>query len=142
MGGDPVKAGLVKSFNRPGGNVTGSVVLTETLEPKRLELLHQIVPAVALFGAIVNPTYPAAADQLRDLEAAVPKFGRRLLVAKASNDDELVEAFALIMRAGVGALVVTSDPFFVRAAVVLLSLRPRVGCLPSINSANMPTKAA
>ena len=112
MGGDPVKAGLVKSFNRPGGNVTGSVVLTETLEPKRLELLHQIVPGVALFGAIVNPTYPAAADQLRDLEAAVPKFGRRLLVAKASNDDELAEAFALIRRAGVGALVVTSDPFF------------------------------
>src|SRR5262245_35201151 len=112
MGGDPVKAGLVRSINRPGGNVTGSVVLTETLEPKRLELLHEIVPGVDLFGAIVNPTYPAAADQLRDLEAAVPKFGRRLLVAKASNDDELTEAFALIRRAGIGALLVTSDPFF------------------------------
>jgi putative ABC transport system substrate-binding protein len=112
MGGDPVKAGLVSSFNRPGGNVTGSVVLTETLEPKRLELLHEIVPGVDLFGTIVNPTYPPAADQLRDLEAAVPKFGRRLLVAKASNDDELTKAFALIMRAGVGALLVTSDPFF------------------------------
>jgi putative tryptophan/tyrosine transport system substrate-binding protein len=112
MGGDPVKAGLVSSFNRPGGNVTGSIVLTETLEPKRLELLHEIVPGVDLFGAIVNPTYPAAADQLRDLEAAVPKFGRRLLVAEASNDDELTKGFALIMRAGVGALLVTSDPFF------------------------------
>ena len=112
MGGDPVKAGLVSSFNRPGGNVTGSVVLTETLEPKRLELLHEIVPGVELFGTLVNPTYPAAADQLRDLEAAVPKFGRRLLAAKASNDDELTKAFALIMRAGVGALLVTSDPFF------------------------------
>jgi len=112
MGGDPVKAGLVKSFNQPGGNATGSVVLTEMLEPKRLDLLHEIVPGVDLFGAIVNPTYLAAADQLRDLEAAVPKFGRRLLVAKASNDDELTEAFAMIMRAGVGALLVTSDPFF------------------------------
>jgi putative ABC transport system substrate-binding protein len=112
MGGDPVKAGLVASFNRPGGNVTGSVVLTETLEPKRLELLHEIAPGVALFGAIVNPTYPPAADQLRDLEAAIPKFGRRLFVAKASNDDELTEAFVMTMRAGVGALLVTSDPFF------------------------------
>jgi putative tryptophan/tyrosine transport system substrate-binding protein len=112
MGSDPVKAGLVSSFNRPGGNVTGSVVMTVTLEPKRLELLHEIVPGVDLFGAIVNPTYPAAADQLRDLEAAVPKFGRRLLVAEASNDDELTKGFALIMRSGVGALLVTSDPFF------------------------------
>jgi len=112
MGSDPVKAGLVKSFNQPGGNVTGCVVLTETLEPKRLDLLHEIVPGVALFGAIVNPTYPPAADQLRDLEAAIPKFGRRLFVAKASNDDELTEAFVMIMRAGVGALLVTSDPFF------------------------------
>ena len=112
MGGDPVKAGLVNSFNRPGGNVTGSVVLTELLEPKRLELLHEIVPGVTLFGTLVNPTYSAAADQLRDLEAAVPKFGRRLLVAKASNDDELTKGFDLIMRAGVGALLVTSDPFF------------------------------
>jgi putative tryptophan/tyrosine transport system substrate-binding protein len=112
MGGDPVNAGLIKSFNRPGGNVTGSVVLTVLLEPKRLELLHEIVPGVDLFGTLVNPTYPAAADQLRDLEAAVPKFGRRLLVAKASNDDELTKAFDLIMRAGIGALLVTSDPFF------------------------------
>ena len=112
MGSDPVKAGLVKSFDQPGGNVTGSVLLADTLEPKRLDLLHQIVPNVALFGALVNPTYPAAADQLRDLEAAVPKFGRRLLVATASNDDDLTKAFARIKRAGVGALVVTSDPFF------------------------------
>jgi len=110
MGGDPVKDGLVNSFNR--GNVTGSVVLTDSLEPKRLDLLHEIVPGVALFGALVNPTYPRAADQLRDLEAAVPKIERRLLVAKASNDDELTEAFVMIMRAGVGALLVTSDPFF------------------------------
>jgi putative ABC transport system substrate-binding protein len=112
MGGDPVKAGLVKSFDQPGGNVTGSILLADTLEPKRLDLLHEIVPDVALFGALVNPTYPAAADQLRDLEAAVPKFGRRLLVATASNDDELTKAFAMIEHAGVGALLVTSDPFF------------------------------
>jgi putative ABC transport system substrate-binding protein len=56
MGGDLVKAGLVRSFNQPGGNATGSVVLTEMLEPKRLDLLHEIVSRVDLFGAIVNPT--------------------------------------------------------------------------------------
>ena len=74
MGSDPVKASLVESFNRPGGNVTGSVILTEAMEQKRFSMLVEIVPAVGLFGVIVNPNYPASVDQMRDLEAAAPKW--------------------------------------------------------------------
>jgi putative ABC transport system substrate-binding protein len=112
MGGDPIKAGLVEAFNRPGGNVTGSVILTEAMEAKRLGLLHEIVPGVALFGAILNPNYPAAADQLPDIEDAASKIGRRVFVAKASNDAGLDAAFAAVLRERVGALLVASDPYF------------------------------
>jgi putative ABC transport system substrate-binding protein len=111
-GSDPVKAGLVQSFNRPGSNVTGSVILTDAMEQKRFGILQELVPDVTLFGAIVNPNYPPSADQMRDLESAAPKLGRRLLVAKASNDSELDEAFATLSSARVGALLVASDPYF------------------------------
>jgi ABC-type uncharacterized transport system substrate-binding protein len=112
MGSDPVKAGLVQSFNRPGANVTGSVILTEAMEQKRFGILRETVPDVALFGAIVNPNYPASADQMRDLERAAPILGRQLFVAKASNDAELDAAFAVLLRERVGALLVASDPYF------------------------------
>jgi putative tryptophan/tyrosine transport system substrate-binding protein len=112
MGSDPVKAGLVESFNRPGGNVTGCVILTESMEQKRFDLLREIVPAVTLFGAIINPNYPAAIDQLRDIEAAAPQVGKRVFVAKASNDAELDAGFAALLREGVGGLLVASDPYF------------------------------
>ena len=93
-GGDRVEAGLVESFNRPGGNATGCVILSNCMESKRLALLHEIVPGVSLFGALLNPNFPPAAGQLRDLEAAAPKIGRRVFIAKASNDAELDVAFA------------------------------------------------
>ena len=111
-GSDPVKAGLVQSFNRPGSNVTGSVILTNAMEQKRFGILQEMVPDVTYFGAIVNPNYPPSADQMRDLELAAPKLGRRLLVAKASNDSELDAAFAALSSARVGALLVASDPYF------------------------------
>ena len=112
MTSDPVKAGLVESFNRPGGNATGCVILTESMAPKRFDLLREIVPAVTLFGFIINPNYPAAAGQLRDVEAAAPQIGKRVFVAKASNDPELDAAFAALLRERVGALLVASDPYF------------------------------
>jgi putative ABC transport system substrate-binding protein len=112
MGSDPIKAGLVESFNRPGGNVTGCVILTESMEQKRFDLLREIVPAVTLFGAIINPNYPAAADQMRDIEAAAPQIGKRVFVAKASNDAELDAGFTALVRQGVGGLLVASDPYF------------------------------
>jgi len=73
---DPVKIGLVSSLNRPGGNVTGVAFLTRTLDAKRLELLHELLPSGTNIGALLNPTFPDAADQLREVQEAARK-GRR-----------------------------------------------------------------
>jgi putative ABC transport system substrate-binding protein len=111
MGGDPVATGLVESINRPGGNATGFTLLTSELEPKRLGLLHEMLPGV-LYGVLVNPNFTAANRQLRDLEEAARKLNQRLHVAKASNDAELDTAFSSLTREKVGALLVAADPFF------------------------------
>jgi putative tryptophan/tyrosine transport system substrate-binding protein len=112
MGGDPVKVGLAQSFNRPGGNVTGSTILTQDMEQKRFGILNKVVPDVVRFGAMVNSNYPASAYQIRELEKAATDLGRQLFIAKASNDTELDAAFAALSREQVGALVVASDPYF------------------------------
>jgi len=112
VAGDPVRHGLVQSFNRPGGNVTGAVVATTDMDQKRLSLLHELVPTVPLIGALLNPSSPGQENQLPELEQAARTIGRRLLVAKASNDEELNAAFVLLLRQGIGALLVAADPYF------------------------------
>jgi putative tryptophan/tyrosine transport system substrate-binding protein len=112
MGGDPIKAGLVEGYNRPGRNATGCVILSNDIEAKRLGLLREIVPEATLFGAMINPSFPPAAGQLQDLETAAAKIGRPLFIAKASNDAELDAGFAALIGAGVNALIVASDPYF------------------------------
>jgi putative ABC transport system substrate-binding protein len=114
VAGDPVKDGLVASLNRPGGNATGSFIRTSEpeMEQKRLSLLHELTPGVPLIGALLNPNYAEAARQLPALEQAAQTIGRRLFVAKASNDEELNAAFALLVQQGIGALLVASDPYF------------------------------
>jgi putative ABC transport system substrate-binding protein len=103
---------LVESFNRPGGNVTGITTSTNAMEPKRLALLRELAPGVALIGALVNPNFPAAARQALDIEDAARAIGQRIVVAKASTDAELDTAFASLVNAGIGALLVTADPYF------------------------------
>jgi putative ABC transport system substrate-binding protein len=112
MGGDPVKAGLVKSFNRPGGNATGFTLLTNEMEPKRLGMLHDLVPSAVVIGVLINPNFPPAAMQLQDLEEAAKKISQRLFVAKASTDSELSAAFTSLMEQRIGALLVAADPYF------------------------------
>jgi putative ABC transport system substrate-binding protein len=112
IGGDPVKAGLVESFNRPGANVTGYTIMANQMEAKRLGLLRDLAPGVSVIGALVNPNFPPAVLQLQDLEAASRASGQRMVVAKASSDAELEAAFAALIRDGVGALTVTADPYF------------------------------
>jgi putative tryptophan/tyrosine transport system substrate-binding protein len=111
-GSDPVKVGFVESFSRPGGNATGYTLLTNQMETKRVGLLHELVPRVALFGALLNPHFPAVADQLRQIEEATRTIGLQLFVTKASNDAELNDAFASLVQRRVGALVVAADPYF------------------------------
>ena len=112
MGADPVKAGLVASFNRPGGNATGFTLLTSEMESKRLGLLREIVPAVQLIGILVNPKFPSSSQELNDLELAAKGIGQRLFVASANDDAELDAALTSLGQQRVGALLVTAAPFF------------------------------
>jgi putative tryptophan/tyrosine transport system substrate-binding protein len=112
MGGDPVRSGLVQSFSHPGGNATGFTLLTNELEAKRLGLLHELMPQVALVGVLVNPKFPPAVHQIAELEAAARKIDRTLFIARAADDDELATAFATLSQQRVGALLVAADPYF------------------------------
>ena len=128
MGGDPIDAGLVESFNRPGGNITGFTILTSMIEPKRFSLLRDLAPGVALVGALVNPNFPISARQAKDIEEAARAIGQPIVIAKASTDDELEVAFASLLRDGVGALLVTADPYFDtrRDRIVAFAARQRL----------------
>jgi putative tryptophan/tyrosine transport system substrate-binding protein len=112
LGADPISNGLVESFNRPGGNVTGFALMTDIMEPKRLGLLRELAPGGPLFGALVNPNFPPVVHQLQQLEQAARAINQRLFIAKASTDPELDAAFASLKREGAGALLVAADPYF------------------------------
>ena len=109
---DPVKLGLVESLNRPGGNATGYYLFSSTLEPKKLELLHELVPMAAAIGAVVNPTSPNAETVAADLQAAARARGLQFHVVEASNEHDIDAAFATVVGRGAGALVVGNDPYF------------------------------
>ncbi len=112
MGGDPVKAGIVASFNRPGGNVTGYTIWTNEMESKRLGLLRELVPGNKVIGVLVNPRFPPTVQELDDLEAAAKGVEQPLLVARADDDGELDAALASLVQQPVGAFLVTASPFF------------------------------
>jgi putative tryptophan/tyrosine transport system substrate-binding protein len=112
MGGDPVKTGLVASFNRPGGNVTGYTLWTSEMESKRLGLMRELVPGVSLIGILVNPQFPPTVQELADLEPAAKGVNQQLFVARADNDAELDTALASFVQQRVGAFLVTAAPFF------------------------------
>ena len=111
-GGDPVKLGLVASMNRPGGNATGISVLTTTLEAKRLELLHQIVPRASTVAVVVNSKSPATQTLEAEARAAAQALGVRVEVLGASTEDEIDAAFVIAVQRGAGALLVAGDAFF------------------------------
>ena len=111
-GSDPVRAGLVESWNRPGGNATGITFMTTLMEPKRLGLLRDLVPGVPLVGVLLNPSFPPAERQLQDIEEAARSVDQRIVIAKAGTDAELDAAFATLIKASVGGLLVGADPYF------------------------------
>jgi ABC-type uncharacterized transport system substrate-binding protein len=104
IGGDPVEVGLVTSFNRPGGNVTGVSFTTGSLNPKRLELLHDLVPKPDLIAVLEDPNTRSSERLLRDIEASARALGRQLLILRAGTESEIDAAFATIVQAGAGAL--------------------------------------
>src|SRR5262249_27296382 len=112
FGSDPVAAGMVASLSRPGGNATGYVLLTNEMEPKRLGMLHDLVPNASVIGVLLNPNFPPAAKQLAALEDAARAIDQRLAVFKASNDAELDACFKLLIEQHVSAMLVAGDPYF------------------------------
>jgi putative ABC transport system substrate-binding protein len=112
VGVDPTATGLVSILNRPGGNATGFTVLSREVGPKRVELLHELVPSATAIALIVNPTSPNAEAVSKDALAAARTLGLRMQVLDASNDSELDSAFATIAQLGAGGLAIEIDPFF------------------------------
>ena len=112
MGSDPIKAGLVESISRPNSNMTGFTLLTNELEPKRLGILRDLLPGLAVVGVLLNPNFPPAVGQVLALENAAQTTGQRLIVLRASNDTELEPRLASLLQQGAGALLVAADPYF------------------------------
>jgi ABC-type uncharacterized transport system substrate-binding protein len=112
-GFDPVEAGLVASMSRPGGNITGVCFLDVELGPKRLELLHQLVPKANVIAALVNPSDPTRAETTsRSLQAAARSLGLQLHVLHASAEHDFDAVFASLIQLRAGGLVIGGDPFF------------------------------
>jgi putative ABC transport system substrate-binding protein len=128
---DPVKDGLVASLNRPGGNATGTAGLTSELDPKRLELLHEMVPSAANIGVLVNPNRPGLYDQSRELQQAADKIGVKLAFQNAATTAEIDSAFEAFASQRVQALLVAADPLFNNRRTQLLTLAAKYS-LPAI----------
>ena len=122
---DPIGYGLVTSLNRPGGNLTGNAGLTSELDPKRLELLHQIKPSSGPIGVLINPNRPGGSMQMQEVHAGAKAVGRELLILSTANDREIEAAFQTLAEKKVDALLVTADAFFSSKRTQLISLAAR-----------------
>jgi putative ABC transport system substrate-binding protein len=113
VGSDPVAGGLVASLSRPGGNLTGITNLNLELAPKRLELLHELVPTASTIALLVNPTNPIIAETLsRDVQMAARTLGLQLHVLNAGTERDFDTAFATLTQLRANALVIGPDSFF------------------------------
>jgi putative ABC transport system substrate-binding protein len=113
LSGDPVKLGLVASLNRPGGNITGIVQLSQEALPKRLELLHDLLPTAHVFALLVNLTDPAVAEpQVRQAQSVADTLGLELHVLNASSEHDLDAVLAKLIELRAGGLVIGGDAFF------------------------------
>jgi len=130
-GTDPVASGLVASLSRPGANVTGTTVLAIELAPKRLQLLHDLIPNAATFGVLANPTFSATSLMITSLQAAARTLGLQLIVANASTESDLETAFASFSQQRVAAVLVGSSTFYNRHMEQLATLAARHS-LPAI----------
>jgi putative tryptophan/tyrosine transport system substrate-binding protein len=123
---DPVALGLVASLSRPGGNLTGVTSLSVQVAPKRLELLHELLPAVTVVALLINPTNPILAEiQSRDLQAAAGPLGLQLHVLHASTERDFDAVFATLAQLRAGALVIGTDLFFNTRSEQLAALTVR-----------------
>jgi putative ABC transport system substrate-binding protein len=124
-GTDPIDLGLVTSFRRPTGNLTGFNVFSEVLTPKRQELLRELVPTAPLVAMLVTPTAAQTQSELRDVKAAAGKLGQQVRIFNVSSDGEIDAALAAIVDQRIAGLIVQPDQFFTirREQLVLLTTR-------------------
>ncbi|HEX3337909.1 MAG TPA: ABC transporter substrate-binding protein [Pseudolabrys sp.] len=111
-GTDPVAAGLVASLDHPGANVTGITFLLNTLGPKELEVIHELVPKAALVAVLINPKSSTAASQLKDLQDTARAFGQEVSIFNASAESEIENVFGSLAQLKPGGLVIGADAFF------------------------------
>jgi putative tryptophan/tyrosine transport system substrate-binding protein len=111
VGGDPVKMGLVASLGRPGGNVTGVSGLTIALLAKKVQLLHDMIPALSGIGLLVNPANPGTPSDSTEATEAARARGLKLHIASATSEDEIAAAFEMLVQEKAGALILQGDPF-------------------------------
>jgi putative tryptophan/tyrosine transport system substrate-binding protein len=132
VGGDPVQLGFVASLNRPGSSsLTGVTSLSTDLGPKRLELLHEIIPAARTIAVLVNPAGVIAESQLKDLQTAAQTLGLRLHILHAVADGDFEMVFSNLIQSRAGGLVIAGDPLLNRNSEQLAALAVRHG-VPAI----------
>jgi putative ABC transport system substrate-binding protein len=128
IGADPIAIGLVDSLSRPSGNITGVNNYLSDIGAKRLELLRELVPSVATIGILVNPNFPDAQSQSRDIQAAARIVGQQIHIINASSESELDAGLTVLQQLRAGGLIVTVDPFLNlhRDEIVALVARHRI----------------
>ena len=124
-GVDPLRSGLVGSFNRPGGNITGVFSVSASMEGKHLGLLREVVPTAAVIGMLVNPTSPGSERQERETQAAAQALGQQLHVFKASAERDIDNVFATLTQYRIGALLIAANALFTGQRDQLVALAAR-----------------
>ena len=134
-GGDPMKLGLVASFNRPGGNVTGAASLgAVVIAAKGLELLHELTPAARILGLLVNPTNPLIAEtQERELSSTAHALGLEIYILKASTERDFDGVFAKLVELRGAGLVISADAYFTSQSQQLAALAVR-HAIPAVHA--------
>src|SRR5256885_15098121 len=131
IGGDPVRLGLVASLSRPGGNVTGTTFLVNTLGAKRMELLRELVPSGPVIGVLVNPKNPAAESEMKDVYAAAQALGQKTYVQNANDERGIDSAFANFAQQRVNAVTFAADAVYNSRRKQIIALAARHG-LPTM----------
>ena len=132
-GTDPVKAGIVASLRRPGGNITGVNYMAAELSAKRLSLLHELAPTAARIALLVNPANPVAMESIiRDTQEAAEAIGCKIEIFKAESSPEIETAFGALVQSQPNALLVGAEPFFIERRVQIVTLATR-HLLPTVH---------
>ena len=132
-GTDPMRSGVVASLHHPGGNITGVSAFQIELEPKNLEILHELRPNAATIAVLTNPSFPDAEQRMNNIQSAAQSLGYEATILKASTIRDIDAAFARLAQMRADALLVAGDPFFFNRAAQLVVLAAR-HAIPSLYS--------